>query len=50
MQTPNKKPKKIRSMVEVICRTKLWRGWGVGGQNRKKKKKTKEKQKRSVET
>jgi hypothetical protein len=56
MQTPQKKPpKKIRSMVEAICRTKLWRaggragGRGARGQNRKKKKK-KEKQKRSVET
>jgi hypothetical protein len=49
---PKKKPKKIRSMVEAVCRTKLWPGGGgvvVGGQNRKKNNK-KEKQKRSVET
>jgi len=33
MQTPPKKktPKKIRSMVEAICRTKLWRAGGGGG-------------------
>lgn len=38
MQTPKKKnPKKIRSMVEAICRTKLWRaGGGAGGKTEKK--------------
>lgn len=39
MQNPQKKkPKKIRSMVEAICRTKLWRaGGGVGGKTEKRR-------------
>jgi hypothetical protein len=46
MQTPPQKktPKKIRSMVEAICRTKLWRaGGGVGGKTEKRTRRRKNK-------
>jgi hypothetical protein len=49
MQTPQKKPpKKIRSMVEAICRTKLWRadgraGGGLGGKTEKRRRRRKNK-------
>jgi len=43
MQTPKKKPKKIRSMVEAVCRRKLWPGgwWGAKQKKEEEEGKTK---------
>jgi len=40
---PKKKPKKIRSMVEAVCRRKLWPGgwWGAKQKKEEEEGKTK---------